>query len=175
MRTIKISAIQICYNQDEMPEAIRHCMDSVKKAYPDYTLITDNPYSSAYLRASADYHRLLLAADNNDMVWVDNDCFIKKPLEMSGDLPYFAMQGRRPDIYYFAVNGRSDLFRQALDECYEGMPETYRDMIEFNKRISRFFKDKFAPIDKKTYYHLMAHKWAKRVYMNRLRMGHCIK
>lgn len=168
-----MKAIQIHYN-NKPHEAIRLCMLSVARAYSDYHVINDNSYHCEFVRASADYHRILLASENDDMVYVDTDCFVKEPLRLKGDLPYFAMQGGRPDIFYFAVNGRSDLFKQAIDKCYKGLPETYAQMVQFNKRISRFFRDKFVQIDRKTYCHIMAHKWSERVWLNKLNQGFCI-
>lgn len=170
-----MEAIQIRYDSGRRHSAIKACMDSVKKHYKNYEVITDNEYPSPFFRASSDYHRLFLATQISDMVYADNDLFVRKPLrKLKKGLPYFAMSGRRPDIFYFAVNGRSDLFHQALDVCYRGIPETYREMVDFNKRIAEFFQDKFYPIDNSTYFHIMAHKWSERVWMTKLKQGFCI-
>lgn len=164
-----MKAIQIYYNLEEIPEAIQLCMASVKKAYPEYQLITTAINKCKFLRAQADYQRLVLASENDYMVWCDNDLYIKEPIQLEGELPYFAHIGRRPDIFYFAVNGRSDLFKDALDKCYKGMPKDYREMVEFNKRVSQYFSDKHRTILSSTYYHIMAHKWSRKVWMNKLR------
>jgi len=146
------------------------CMSSVQRAYKDceYILVQDNPYPCFDYRASADYHRLNLLSEYEDAIYIDNDVYVNRSFDIRGNKPFFAKLGRRPDIFYIYNNGRCDLFRECLNKCYTKMPETYREMVEFNKRVSRFFADKYEPIDAKTYYHLMAHKWSQKVWMNKI-------
>src|SRR4030042_1206656 len=118
-----IQYLQITDNGKQPPHRLK-CMQSLRENFGDnkYNVI-EFPYSEYRCKnvACADEIRLRLAAENEDLCYVDTDCFISVPLHetsFNNGIPLFGMRDvgddTYPDIFYFYVNGKCDYFKNNL-------------------------------------------------------------
>lgn len=152
-----IHYLQIVDSHKQPPHRLK-CIQSLKDNLGDnkYDVI-EIPYCDDHFKivAMADEIRLVKAAENKDLCYVDTDCFISIPfhsiVNVENDIPYFAIreteEDNYPDIFYFYVNNRCDYFKKYLSADLLSKSR-YSVTVESLKALKEF-----AYIPDNTYYH----------------------